>query len=32
MAIAFVPYAIYDAFVSHVLGWKYNTYGFRVWT
>lgn len=31
-SICFIPYTIYDAFVSHVLGWKYNTYGFRVWT
>jgi hypothetical protein len=30
MALAFIPYVIYDAFVSHVLGYKYNTYGFRV--
>lgn len=29
MAILFVPYVVYDAFVSHVLGWHYNTYGWR---
>jgi hypothetical protein len=29
MAAAFIPYVIYDAFVSHVLGFKYNTWGYR---
>jgi len=29
MAIAFIPYVIYDAFVSHILGFKYNIRGYR---